>query len=123
MLDWLNEFLAAIDAALAHGAALAIVIGLLVALAGTQYVKHLPIFPLGKWWIRSLSLPFGFVTTFFMWPDHQLTAVRIFLSLAVGLSAPYVYQLVTAILYWKWPTIEQRLSANPPPVQPTPGGA
>lgn len=112
-MDLLNKILSGIDTALQHGAALSIILGLIVAIAGTQYVKRLDAFPSHRWWIRALALPLGFFPTFFTWPVHELNAVRIFLALAVGLSAPLVYQGVTLLLYWKWPQLEGKLSAQP----------
>lgn len=113
MNETFNNILTAIDTALQHGAALSIILGLIVAIAGTQYVKRLDAFPSKKWLIRALALPFGFLTTFFTWPIHEQFAVRFFLALAVGLSAPLIYQGVTLLLYWKWPQLEQKLSAAP----------
>ena len=113
MNETFNNILTAIDTALQHGAALSIILGLIVAIAGTQYVKRLDAFPSKKWLIRALALPLGFFTTFFTWPFHELSAVRFFLALAVGLSAPLIYQGVTLLLYWKWPQLEQKLSAAP----------
>jgi len=112
MNETLNNILTAIDTALQHGAALSIILGLIVSICGTQYVKRLDAFPSKRWPIRALALPLGFLTTFFTWPIHELNAVRFFLALAVGLSAPLVYQGVTLLLYWKWPQLEQRLSAE-----------
>ena len=118
MNEMLNNILTAIDTALQHGAALSIILGLVVAICGTQYVKRLEVFPSKKWWIRALALPLGFCTTFFTWPIHELNAVRFFLALAVGLIAPLVYQGVTLALYWKWPQLEKRLSAAPSDTSP-----
>ena len=109
----LEQILNGIDTALQHGAALSVLLGLLVAIGGTQYVKRLEAFPSKRLWIRGLALPLGFFTTFYTWPIHELNAVRIFLALAVGLSAPLIYQLVTFLLYLKWPQLEKHLSAAP----------
>lgn len=111
----LNSILEGIEAALQHGAALSILLGLIVAIAGTQYVKRLEAFPSHKWAIRGLALPLGFCATYFTWPVHELNAVRIFLALAVGLSAPLVYQGGVFLLYKRWPELESRLSAQPKP--------
>lgn len=114
MNDMLNNILTAIDTALQHGAALSIILGLIVSILGTQYIKRLDVFPSKKWWIRGLALPLGFVTTFFTWPIHEFNAVRLFLALAVGLLASPIYQLVTWQLYKYWPGLEKHLSAQPP---------
>ena len=113
-MDLLNNILAGIETALQHGAALSIILGLIVSIAGTQYVKRLDAFPSHRWIIRALALPLGFFATFLTWPIHELNAVRFFLALAVGLAAPLVYQGATLALYWKWPQLEARLSAQPP---------
>lgn len=113
MNETLNQILSAIDTALEHGAALSIILGLIVAICGTQYVKRLDVFPSKRWAIRALALPLGWATTFFTWPIHQFSAVRFFLALAVGLAAPLIYQGVTLLLYLKWPQLEARLSAEP----------
>ena len=108
-----KSILDGIELALQHGAVLSIILGLVVAIGGTQYIKRLDAFPSKKWLIRALALPLGFVTTFFTWPIHEFSAVRLFLALAVGLSAPLIYQGVTLLLYWKWPQLERHLSAEP----------
>lgn len=110
---WFNDLLAAIETALQHGAALSIILGLIVAIGGTQYIKRLDAFPSKKWLIRGLALPLGFATTYFTWPIHEFSAVRFFLALAVGLSSPLIYQLVTRIIYSRWPLLEKSLSAQP----------
>lgn len=113
MNETLNQILSAIDTALEHGAALSIILGLIVAICGTQYVKRLDVFPSKRWAIRALALPLGWATTFFTWPIHQISAVRFFLALAVGLAAPLLYQGITLLLYLRWPQLEARLSAEP----------
>lgn len=112
-MNWFNNLLTAIDTALEHGAALSIILGLIVAIAGTQYVKRLEWTTANRWWIRAIALPLGFVATFFTWPAAGITGVRVFLALAVGLMAPMLYQFVTFLLYLKWPQLERHLSADP----------
>ena len=108
-----DSILKAFDTLLLHKEALAVLLGLLVAIAGTQYVKRLKWTTSNRWWIRAIALPLGFFTTFFMWPVHQFNATRFFVALAVGVSAPMIYQGVTLALYWKWPQLEKHLSAKP----------
>jgi len=112
-MQWLKNLLDAINLVLQEGAALSILLGLLVAIFGTQYVKRLEAFPSKKWAIRALALPLGFVATFFTWPVHQISALRIFISLAVGLAAPVVYSAVISLIAIKWPEFAKRMSANP----------
>ena len=108
-----ETILNAFDTLMAHREALAVLLGLLVAIAGTQYLKRLKCTPSNRWWVRAMALPLGFATTYFTWPIHELNALRFFTALAVGLMAPLVYQGVTLALYWKWPQLEKHLSAEP----------
>ena len=91
-MDLFNKFLASIEQALQYGTALSIMLGVACAIFGTQYVKRLEVFPSNKWAIRGLALPLGFVATFFTWPVHELNAVRFFIAVCVGLTAPALYQ-------------------------------
>lgn len=121
-MNWLKSIIDAINLLMQEGAALSILLGLFIAIAGTQFVKKLEAFPSNKWWIRALALPLGFFPTFFTWPVHEITAIRIFVAFAVGFGAPIVYQIVTQALYWKWPHLEPKLSACPAhPSKPDPG--
>lgn len=113
MFEWFPELLKAMNAALQEGAALSILLGLAVAIGGTQYVKRLEACPSQRWVIRAMALPLGFATTYFTWPIHELSAVRFFIALATGLMAPLVYQGVTGALYWRWPQLEKHFSADP----------
>ena len=113
MFEWFPELLKAMNAALQEGAALSILLGLAVAIGGTQYVKRLDAFPSKAWPIRALALPLGLVTTYLTWPVHEMSALRFFIALATGLMSPLVYQAVTAALYWKWPNLEMHISAAP----------
>lgn len=108
-----DSIIKAFEVLLEHREALAVLLGLLVAIGGTQYVKRLEWTTSNRWWIRAIALPFGFFTTFFTWPIHQFTALRFFVALAVGMCAPMIYQGVTLALYHKWPQLEKHLSAKP----------
>ena len=112
-MDLFNKFLASIEQALQYGAAVSIVLGTACAIFGTQYVKRLEVFPSNKWAIRGLALPLGFVATFFTWPVHELNAVRFFMAVCVGLTAPALYQGAVFFLYRKWPGLEAKMSAAP----------
>jgi len=118
MNAWLDNLLTAIDTALQHGAALSILLGLAIALAGTQWLKFVLLRTSWlpdprRWIVKTLSLPLGAVTTYTTWPGGQDRGVQVSIALAVGLLAPYVYMLATAILYRIWPDLERRLSADP----------
>jgi hypothetical protein len=114
-MDWLQSVISAINLLLQEGAALSVLLGLAVSIFGTQYVKKLEAFPSETRWIRALALPLGFFPTFFTWPDHTLNAVRFFVAIAVGLSAPIVYQGVIALVRRKWPEYAEKFSAVPKP--------
>ena len=118
MTAWFNELLTAIDAALAHGAALSILLGLALALAGSQWLKFVLLnthwLPDPKRWIiKAMALPLGAVTTYVTWPGSEDRGVQMAVALMVGLVAPYFYQLATALLYRLWPGLEERLSVDP----------
>ena len=112
---WLDTALRMFDRAIEHGAAYSIILGYVISIGLVQYIKRTPWFPSRKWAIRALALPFGFVTTFFLWPGSpwSLTAVKFFTALAVGVSSPWIYQLVTWAIYKFWPGAEKHLSAQP----------
>ena len=113
-MELFNKFLSGIEQALQYGAAVSIVLGVACAIFGTQYVKRLEVFPSNKWVIRGgLALPLGFVATFFTWPVHELNAVRFFMAVCVGLTAPVLYQGAVFFLYRKWPGLEAKMSAAP----------
>ncbi len=112
-MDWLKSLLEAINLVLQEGAALSLLLGYVVAIGGTQYVKRLEAVNLQKWAIRALALPLGFVATFSTWPIPGVSGVRVFVALAVGLSSPGVYSIVTRCLYKRWPHLEEKLSAQP----------
>jgi hypothetical protein len=110
---WVDTFGRTVESALQHGAALSIVLGYLVAIGLTQFVKQLPFFPSYRWAIRLLAFPFGFVTTFSVWPVPGFTAVRVFMAVAVGVSSPWIYQVATAVIHKRWPHIAESLAAKP----------
>lgn len=111
---WLDTFLRMFDRALEHGAFISIFLGYVIAIGLTQWLKRLPWTSSNKWIIRLMALPFGFAATYALWPIRDtLSPVRICMALAVGVSAPWIYQVVTRVLYWKWPHLERKLSAAP----------
>ena len=117
-MQWLTDITAYLTALLNNRPALAIVIGLVFSLAVTQWLKFvllrthwLP--DPKKWIVRAIALPVGAAATFVAFPESIELEVRALVSVCVGAAAPYVYQLVTAVLYRLWPQIEPRLSADP----------
>lgn len=112
-MDWLQKAIDAVNLLLEEGAALSVLLGLSVAIFGTQYVKKLEAFPSKKWAIRGLALPLGFAATFSTWPIHELSAVRVFVALAVGLSAPVVYSSLVSLVAIRWPNFAAKMSAEP----------
>lgn len=114
--NWLDTFLRMFDRALEHGAGYSIIIGWVIAIGLVQWIKRTPWYPSRKWAIRALALPIGFVVTFALWPSPRwwdLSAARFFTALAVGVSASWIYQLVTWVIYKFWPGAEKHLSAAP----------
>jgi hypothetical protein len=112
--SWLRTFFTVFEVALQHGLAYSVLVGWVIAIGLTQWIKQLPWTSNNKWIIRLTALPFGFLTTYSLWPiGPYFGAVRIFTALAVGVSSPWIYQLVTAVLYKFWPHLEEKLSAAP----------
>lgn len=112
--SWVRTFLTVFDVAIQHGLGYSIIIGWVIAIGLTQWIKMLPWTSTNKWIIRLTALPFGFITTYSLWPlGPYFSAVRIFTSLAVGVSAPWIYQIITAVIRKFWPDIAERLSAEP----------
>lgn len=96
-----------------HGEVLAIVLGFLVSISLTQFVKQLRWFPSKRWLIRAMAVPLGAVVTFSAWPVHEFTAIRFWIAVAVGGLCPPVYQAATWAIYKFWPGAEKHLSAAP----------
>lgn len=95
---------------------MAVLLGLIISLAGTQFVKfRLPWPPAWeashRWAVRAVSLPLGLIPTWRLWPDDG--HVGFYVGLAVGFGAPTAYRIVTALIYRKWPDLEARWSARP----------
>lgn len=117
-MDTLNGITAYLSALLTNRPALAIVVGLIVSLAFTQWVKfvllHTPWLPDPRRWIvQAIALPIGAAATYVTLPDSIEWHIRGLVGLSVGAAAPYVYRVVTAVLYRLWPQLEQRLSVDP----------
>lgn len=112
-MEYLKSLIEAINLLLQEGAALSVLLGLVVAICGTQYVKKLEAFPSRKGPIRALALPLGFLATYFTWPVHEFNAIRVFVSIAVGLSAPVVYSTFVSLVAIKWPNFAAKMSAAP----------
>ncbi|HEU4601562.1 MAG TPA: hypothetical protein VFS24_06325 [Steroidobacteraceae bacterium] len=113
-MSLLTDFFAALNALLGNSAALSIVFGLVISLAGTQYLKFRvpmpkPLRDEYRWFVRLMSLPLGFFPVYFTWPLED----RLWVALSVGLGAPFLYKVVMAAIYWKWPWLEQHVSAKP----------
>lgn len=114
-MSMLQSILDGITAVFSNDTAVSIIFGLVISLAGTQFLKFRIPVPQSLrdeyvWFIRLVSLPLGFFPTFYTWPGKN----RLWVALTVSLAAPFVYKLAVAVLYWKWPTLEARLSAPNP---------
>lgn len=111
---WIDQLEVILQHAMQNGVFLALCLGYIISIGLTQWVKMLPWTSSNKWVIRLTALPIGFITTFFLWPsDLPHMAVRIAMSLAVGVSSPWIYQIVTRVVFKFWPHIENKISANP----------
>ncbi len=117
-MEWLTGVTAWLSALLANRPALAIVIGLVFSLAVTQWLKFVLLHTAWlpdpkKWIIRAIALPIGAAATVIALPADFEWVVRILIGIGVGAVAPYVYRIVTAVLYRIWPQLEPRLSVDP----------
>lgn len=117
-MTWLTGLTDWLTALLSNRPALAVVLGLISSLALTQWAKfvllHTDWLPdPQRWIVRAIALPVGATATYLTLPDTTEPAVRVLIGLAVGAAAPYVYQVVTAVLYRLWPSLEARLSVDP----------
>lgn len=111
--SWLTTFFIVFEVALEHGLAYSLIVGWIIAIGGTQWIKMLPWTSNNKWIIRLTALPLGFITTYSLWPiGPYFGAVRIFTALAVGVSAPWIYQIVAKVVYKFWPDQAHKMSAN-----------
>lgn len=97
-----------------NGSFYSILIGWIVGIGLTQWIKMWPVFPSRKWAIRALAVPVAAAVTFSLWPEKVFDAMRVCTALAAGVSAPWMYQLMTGLLYKFWPGLEKHLSAQPP---------
>jgi hypothetical protein len=113
-----NEITAYLTALLNNRLVLAIVVGLVFALALTQWFKFVLLRTTWlpdpqKWIVRAIALPLGALACFLTLPEDMPLKVRVIVALAIGAAAPYVYQLATAVLYRGRPQLEARMSADP----------
>lgn len=114
---WLSTFLVVIETAFEHGLALSILLGWVVAIFGTLYLKILPWTTNRLWVIRAATLPLGAITTFMLWPINARGVVGFFTALAVGLTAPAIELVVVAAIGKVWPDLASRMR-QPAPAKP-----
>ncbi len=115
---WLRTFFIVFEVALQHGLGYSILVGWIVAIGLTQWVKMLPWTSNNKWVIRLTALPFGFITTYSLWPiGPYFGAVRIFTAIAVGVSAPWMYRIISDIVHKISPSLGRKMSANGKPAE------
>ena len=118
MTQILNDITAYLSALLANRPVMAVLIGLVFSLALTQWLKFVLLRTKwlpdpNRWIIRALALPIGAGATFAALPADMEWIMRLLLGMVVGASAPYVYQLMQAVL-WKFaPEVAKRLSVDP----------
>jgi hypothetical protein len=117
-MNWLKDLPGFLTAVLDNRFAPAIIVGLIFALALTQWIKFvllrvnwLP--DPRRWIIRAIALPIGALATYVTLPASVETVLRVMVSLSVGAIAPYAYEVITAVLVKFWPALEARLSVDP----------
>ena len=116
MIDTINTWFEAILGwfAAVPQPAWAVLVGLFIGGALTQWLKRT--FPLSillpnssKGFrisvIRVLAFVLAVVPAYILWPADDI--YRVWAALAVGVSAPSTYKLVTFLVYKKWPQLEK----------------
>lgn len=117
-MQWLNDLTAYLSALLANRPVMAVLIGLVFSLALTQWLKfillHVNWLPdPRRWIIKAVALPIGAIATFVALPNSIEVVLRALIGVATGASAPYIYQVGTAIIGKFWPDLRQKLSVDP----------
>lgn len=112
MLEWLNTFAGWI----ARPEVRAILVGLIISWNGTQLVKNAPaLTDMAEWkrrlGTRAIAFAFGFAPAFVLWPGGHLEAAMY--GAATGLAAPTIYTYGARVLYFYFPWLEAKMSAEP----------
>lgn len=113
-MSMLNGILNGLVALFGNAMAVSILFGLAISLAGTQWLKfRVPMRESWqdeyKWFVRLIAFPLGFFPTYYTWPAEH----KVWVALTVALTSPVLYKIAVAVLYWKWPQLEAKLSAQP----------
>lgn len=117
-MDLLNSITAYLSALLTNRPVMAVLIGLVFSLALTQWLKFILLAvhwlpDPRRWLIKAIALPIGAVATFAALPADMEIVLRALIGMATGASAPYLYQIATAIIGKFWPDVRARMSVDP----------
>lgn len=115
ILDWLMAFITKL---VENRIVLAVVVGLVFALAVTQWLKFVLLKTKwlpdpDKWILQAAALPIGAVPTAVVLPHEMEFLIRCLIGVVVGASAPYAYNLIQAMLWKVAPSVAEKLSVNP----------
>lgn len=111
-MEWLDKATQAILSLIAHREVLAIALGILISLGGTQMVKMQFSDHLTRLRVTMLAFPLGFVPTFLIFPAQYGWQLRAMFGAAVGVCAPYIYKVAVWAIEKKWPNAANRISAD-----------
>lgn len=111
-MEWLDKFTAALKVLLAFREAFALIAGTIIAIAGTQYLKHQITNILTRRRIVLLTLPLGFLPCYLIWPVEYGPEIRAVMGVLVGLTAPIIYKGAMWLIALKWPDFVARRSAD-----------
>lgn len=111
-MEWLDKATQGILSLIAHREVLAIALGLLISIGGTQYVKFQFTDHLTRLRLNLLALPLGAIPTFLIFPIEYGWQLRAVFAAAVGVSAPIAYKGVIWAIGLKWPQLADRASAD-----------
>lgn len=68
---------------------------------------------LDAWGVYAFCCFVAGIASFWLWPANvaEFTiAWRVIASLLVGVGSPAVYEAITSVLCWKWPSVREHLS-------------
>lgn len=111
-MELLDKITAAILNLIAHREVLAIALGLVISLCGTQMVKVQFPDKLNRLRVNLLAVPLGFIPTYLIFPEAYGYELRVTFALAVGVSAPYVYKIAMWAIGKANPELAARFSAD-----------
>lgn len=97
---------------IAHREVLALALGLLISLCGTQFVKVQFTDKVTRLRIALLALPLGAVPTFLIFPAEYGWQLRAVFGAAVGVCSPIAYKVIVWAIGKAKPDLAAKLSAD-----------